>query len=78
MPAQPRVDGENSRDQYTVVAEPIEAGAWHVTVRELSATWTVAFDRDELEGRARERIALDLRCHPTDFDIRIIEVRGGG
>jgi predicted RNase H-like HicB family nuclease len=64
----------SERASYTVVAEPMAADAWHVTVRELPATWTVAFSRDDLEGRARERIALDLECHPDDFDVRIVTV----
>jgi hypothetical protein len=62
------------RLSYTVVAEPMAADAWHVTVRELPATWTVAFSREDLEGRARERIALDCGCHPDDFDVRIVMV----
>ena len=60
------------RASYTVVAEPMGADAWHVTVRELPATWTVAFTRAGLESRARERIALDLGCHPSDFDVRLL------
>ncbi len=61
------------RESYTVVAEAIPRGAWHVTVLELPATWTVAFGRDEVDRRARERIALDLGCHPSDFDVEVVE-----
>ena len=57
-----------------MLAERIAPDAWHLSVRELPATWTVAFSLDELEARGRERIALDLGCHPDDFDIRVIEV----
>jgi hypothetical protein len=64
------------RRRYTLVAEPV-AGAFHITVRELPRTWTVAFGRDQLEQRGRERIALDLGCHPSDFDVRLIEVEPG-
>lgn len=68
---------QDDRDNYSIVAERIAPDAWHLTVRELPRTWTVAFGRAELEPRARERIALDTGCHPRDFDIRIIEfVRG--
>ena len=60
------------RASYTVVADPMAPDAWHITVRELPATWTVAFAREDLDARARERIALDVGCHPDDFDIRIL------
>jgi hypothetical protein len=60
---------EAGRDRFTVVAEEVAAEAWHLTVRELPDTWTVAFSLDELEHRARQRIALDLGCDPGDFDI---------
>jgi hypothetical protein len=62
------------RSTYTVLAEPMAPDAWHVTVRELPDTWTVAFSVDDLEARARERIALDLWCHPEDFDVRMMSV----
>ena len=55
----------------TVVVEQIAPSAFHLTVRELPATWTVAFDRDEIEERARGRIALDLNCDPGDFDVTL-------
>ena len=48
---------------YTVDAEPI-ATAWHLTVRELPLTRTVAFSPGAIEDRARMRIALDLRVDP--------------
>jgi hypothetical protein len=54
---------------YTVVAEKIGDGAWHLRVPRLAGTWTVAFDLGEPEQRARERIALDLDRHPDDFDV---------
>ena len=60
------------RANYTVVAEPMGSDAWHLTVHELPATWTVAFAWADLEDRSRERIALDVGCHPDDFDIRIL------
>ena len=74
MASQPEPRPE--RASYTVVAEPMAPDAWHLTVRELPATWTVAFSRDDLEHRARERIALDLGCHPGDFDVRIVMALG--
>jgi hypothetical protein len=70
MAAEPHRHAE--RSLYTVVAEPMAADAWHITVLELPATWTVAFARGDLEARGRERIALDLGCHPDDFDVRLI------
>jgi predicted RNase H-like HicB family nuclease len=60
------------RRRYRAVVEPISEGAWHVTVRELPKTWTVAFDRSEVERRARHRIALDLGVHPDDFDVVVV------
>ena len=72
MTSQPQRRLERAR--YTVVAEPMGRDAWHLTVRELPDTWTVAFARDELEKRARERIALDIGGHPEDFDVHILEV----
>ena len=60
-----------ARARYTVVAQPITLRAVHLRVRELPDTWTVAFDRDEVEERARYRIALDLGCHPSDFDVTV-------
>lgn len=64
------------RDHFTVMAESIGDDAWHLTVRELPATWTVAFATDELEGRARQRIALDLGVEPTEFDLSIVHGSG--
>ena len=72
MKSEPQHRPERAR--YTVVAEPMGPEAWHLTVRELPATWTVGFSRAELESRARERIALDVGGHPDDFDVRILEV----
>jgi hypothetical protein len=66
--------GREVRSTYTVLAEPMTSDAWHVTVRELPDTWTVAFSKDDLDARARERIALDVQCHPDDFDVLITEV----
>ena len=62
-------DGFLPRRRFTVLSEPIGADAWHLTVAELPATWTVAFALDEIEARARERIALDLGISPFDFDL---------
>jgi hypothetical protein len=61
------------------LAEELEGDeeAWHLTVRELPATWTVAFRLDELEPRARQRIALDLGCEPQDFDVDMVTRRCG-
>ena len=59
------------RPLYRVVAEPVGGSAWHLTVVELPATWTVAFDRSEVESRARRRIAIDLGVHSDDFDVAI-------
>jgi len=71
MPSEPQPRSE--RASYTVVAEWVAGDAWHITVRELPATWTVAFSHEDLEPRSRERIALDLGCHPDDFDVRLLE-----
>ena len=71
MPAaQPR----NERASYTVHAEQLATDAWHLTVRELPATWTVVFARADIEQRSRERIALDLGLHPADIDVRVLEL----
>jgi len=72
MPSEPQP--RSDRATYTVVAERMAPEAWHITVRELPATWTVAFSREDLEQRSRERIALDLGCHPDDFDVRVLEL----
>ena len=74
MASQPAPQGRPERTRYTVVAEAMAPDAWHITVRELPATWTVAFTRNDLDSRSRERIALDLGCHPDDFDIRLMVV----
>ncbi len=60
---------EPRRDRFTVLAEAIETDVWHLTVLELPGTWTVAFSPDELESRARTRIALDVGCDPDEFDV---------
>jgi len=65
------------RASFTIVAERMAPDAWHLQVRELPATWTVAFSRAEIEWRARERIAIDLGCHPADFDVHLLEVMPG-
>jgi hypothetical protein len=67
----PEREPDAIRARYTILVEQVGPSAFHLTVRELPETWTVAFDRDEIEQRARQRIALDLRCHPTDFDIAL-------
>lgn len=72
MPPEP--DRRAERPVYTVIVEQMAPDAWHLTVRELPATWTVAFARHDIEQRSRERIALDLGMHPTDFDVRVVEV----
>jgi hypothetical protein len=68
----------SERAVYTVLAEQMGPEAWHLTVRELPATWTVAFGRDDIEPRARERIALDLGTHPSNFDVRVLEMMPPG
>jgi predicted RNase H-like HicB family nuclease len=60
------------RQHYTVVAERIDGDAWHVTIRELPRTWTVAFTLDEIEWRARQRIAYDLWIDPSGFDVTVL------
>ncbi len=56
---------------YTVDAEPV-AIAWHLTVRELPLTWTVAFSPGAIEDRARMRIALDLGVDPLSFGLMVV------
>jgi len=67
----PEPQSRRDRQTFTVVAQPMGQGAWHVTVRELPFTWTVAFGVEELEARARERIALDLGVSRRDFDVKL-------
>jgi hypothetical protein len=43
---------------FTVRAE-LGGEAWEITGRELPWTWAVAFNRDEIDDRARRRISLD-------------------
>jgi hypothetical protein len=57
--------------RFNVVAEQVAPEAWHLTVRELPSTWTVAFARRDIERRARERIALDLGIEPSEMDVVI-------
>jgi predicted RNase H-like HicB family nuclease len=71
MGAQPQWKRKLERKTYTVVAQWMGHDAWHVTVRELPFTWTVAFGLNELESRARERIALDLGVSRQDFDVTV-------
>jgi predicted RNase H-like HicB family nuclease len=63
-----------NRPRYTVVATAVTEDAWHLTVRELPETWTVAFSAEELESRARVRIALDTQVAPEDFELTIVRV----
>jgi hypothetical protein len=74
MAFEPAPRDRPDRVRYTVVAEAMAPDAWHITVRELPATWTVAFTPNDLDARSRERIALDLNCQPDDFDIRLMLV----
>jgi hypothetical protein len=67
----PLRDPEHHRVSYTVTAEPIALGAWHITVRELPETWTVAFERRDIESRIRRQIARDVGAEPDAFDVRI-------
>jgi hypothetical protein len=57
----PQQSPEPRRERFTVVAEAItgEVEAWHITVRELPETWTVAFSPTEFETAGRRRIALE-------------------
>jgi hypothetical protein len=75
MAADPR--SRTGRQRYTVLAEPIESAAWHLTVRELPETWTVAFTEDEIDARARQRIAFDLALDPSDVDVSVVRDRDG-
>lgn len=59
------------RQRYTVLGKLVGADIWHLTVRELPGTWTVAFSTSDIERRARLRIALDERRWPTDFDVTV-------
>ncbi len=68
----PERQPELARAHFTVVAEPIGGDAWHLTVKELPETWTVAFSIDELEDRARQRIALDRGIATGDFDMTVV------
>ena len=57
--------------RFTILVEAVGADAWHLTVRELPETWTVAFDVDDIEARARQRIALDTGLDPSAVEIDI-------
>ena len=65
---------QQSVRRYTVLVEQVAKDAWHLTVSELPATWTVAFSREEIERKARDRIALDVGIHPDAMEIRLIDV----
>jgi predicted RNase H-like HicB family nuclease len=65
------------RRTFTVDVELVEPGAWHVAVRELPDTWTVAFDPRDIERRARQRIALDTGLEPDEFDVAFGDERRG-
>jgi hypothetical protein len=56
------------RAHFTLALEPV-GDSWHVTVRELPRTWTVAFSTEEIEDRARNRISLDTGLDTRDFDV---------
>jgi hypothetical protein len=71
MPPERDPARRSSVPRFNVVAEPVATEAWHLTVRELPSTWTVAFARGDIERRARERIALDLGIEPAEMDIVI-------
>lgn len=59
------------RRSYTAVATPFGIGEWDVTISELQDTWTVAFSEDEIEDRARRRIAIDTGADPHAFDVSV-------
>jgi hypothetical protein len=67
----PERDVRDGPLRFTIVAEEIVPGGWHVTVRELPDTWTVAFAKGEVEERARHRIALDLGLDAADIEVTI-------
>jgi hypothetical protein len=56
---------------YTLDVFSVGQGAWHIEVRELPQTWTVAFELAEIEQRARQRISLDTGLEPDEFDVTI-------
>jgi hypothetical protein len=56
---------------YTAVATPFGIAEWDVTIAELDDSWTVAFASDEIETRARLRIALDTGLAPAAFDVTV-------
>lgn len=59
------------RPLFTVVVEQVAANGFDLRVPELPGTWTVAFDRDEIEARARTRIALDTGHAVDEFDVSL-------
>jgi predicted RNase H-like HicB family nuclease len=69
VPPEPRRNP--ARLQFTVVVEQIAANGFDLRVPELPGTWTVAFERDEIEARARTRIALDTGYAADEFDVRL-------
>ena len=62
------------RRRYTAVATRFGIAEWDVTIHELRDTWTVAFAEDEIEDRARRRIALDTGLDPNTFDVAVQRV----
>ncbi len=64
-------DFEPIPQRFTLIAEPVADDAWHLSVVELPATWTVAFGRDDIERAARFRIGLDLGIDPTDVEVTV-------
>ena len=73
MPAEPQP--EAARRHFTVVVESVAGQAWDLRILELRHTWTVAFAADEIEERARTRIALDTGLAPDAFDVDIEPAR---
>jgi hypothetical protein len=68
----PEFEARDPRRRFTVAVDSIAPGAWHVSVLELPATWTVAFAADDIENRVRERIALDTGLNPSEVEIVLV------
>ncbi|MFL5680334.1 MAG: hypothetical protein ACJ77B_07015 [Chloroflexota bacterium] len=68
----PESEAREHRHRFTVAVDSLSPGAWHVSVLELPATWTVAFAADDIEKRVVERIALDTGLDPAEVEIVLI------
>ena len=70
-------EGESERARFTVEATQVTSFAWHLTVRGLPDTWTVAFDDQDFEQKIRTRIATDLEMDRDAFDVSIVDGHRG-